>query len=190
MSTTEDRQDTEVIPEEEVSPAIAELGPQPQTDVPDSTPEVRLRTLTERGEDAYVKNRDKFCKVIERSWTTINSMCQEAGTIPENLDSLSDAEETLDRAFVKYKGHVEQYIDFLKGTRTQQSDHDLDTFDDLARLRHTKISAVLRSLQDRQEALKRPKSVRSKSRHSSQSGSSQISDVSSLARRKSKSRSS
>ena len=62
MSTTkEEKQDKEVIPEEEVSPAIAELGPQPQTDVPDSTPEVRLRTLTERGEDAYVKNRDKFC---------------------------------------------------------------------------------------------------------------------------------
>ena len=62
MSTTEERQDTEVVPEEDISPAIAELKPQPQTDVPDSTPEVRLRTLTERGEDAYVKTETNSVK--------------------------------------------------------------------------------------------------------------------------------
>ena len=59
-------------------------------------------------------------------------MCQEAGLTPENLDSLSAAEETLGRTFVKYKGHVELYVNFLRGTRTQQSDLDMDTFNDLA----------------------------------------------------------
>ena len=111
-------------------------------------------------------------------------MCQEAGTTPEYTEALLATADSLDRNYAKYKGHVDDYITFLEGTRTEESSEDLDSFNALAEIREAKVNAVLKSLQDRQGALKRPKSVRSKSRHSSQSGSSQISDVSSLARRK------
>ena len=184
MSTTEERQDTEVIPEEEVSPAIAELGPQPQTDVPDSTPEVRLRTLTERGAEAYIKNKDKFCRYLDKQWSVLEKMCQEAGTTPLQIETLLATEESLGHAYNKYTGHADAYINFLKETRTEESFEDLDVFNSLNRPRVAKVTAVLKSLQDQQDISKRPKSVRSRSRRSSQSGSSNISDVSSLARRK------
>ena len=184
MSTTEERQDAEVVPEEDISPAIAELEPQPQTDVPDSTPEVRLRTLTERGAEAYIKNKDKFCRYLDKQWSVLEKMCQEAGTTPLQIETLLATEESLGLAYNKYTGHADAYISFLKETRTEESFEDLDVFNSLNRPRVAKVTAVLKSLQDQQDISKRPKSVRSKSRHSSQSGSSVLSDVSSLARRK------
>ena len=88
MSTTKEIphvEDTEVIEEEEISPATAEFEPSPQTDVPVSTPEVRIRTLTERGKETYAQKRDKFCRDLNKQWSILEKCLKKQGP-PRNIE--------------------------------------------------------------------------------------------------------
>ena len=76
-------------------------------------------------------------------------MSQEAGTTPEHRETVMAIEETLGHTYIKYKNHVDSYINFPKETRSDG-------------LREAKVSAVLKLLQERCDALTVPKFERFK----------------------------
>ncbi|XP_052069120.1 titin homolog [Mytilus californianus] len=181
-----------VEPQEEVQPQegdVPELLENPfNTTHSDENPETRrVRDLTEKGKGAFTEKRDKFCQEQEALWTDIESQLLEVTTPPNELQQLLTAQDKLVKACNNYRRLTDEFLDFLKRTRTSESQKEIESCNLSLDFRLSKVELVMEKLHEHRLALTKAKSTKtktSKDKKTSHSGSSNVSDMSSLARRK------
>ena len=156
----------------------------------DENPETRrVRDLTEKGKGAYTERRNKFCEELEVLWSDITTQLSEITTPPNELQQVLTAQDNLVKACTNYRRLTNEYLDFLKRTRTLDSQKDIDACNLTLDLRLSKVELAMDSLHEHRLALTKSKSTKtrtsgSKGKKTSRSGSSNVSDMSSLAQRK------
>ncbi|XP_071151786.1 merlin-like [Mytilus edulis] len=154
----------------------------------DENPETRrVRDLTEKGKGAYTEKRNKFCEELEVLWSDITTQLLEITTPPNELQQVLTAQDNLVKACTNYRRLTDEYLDFLKRTRTLDSQKDIDACNLTLDLRLSKVELAMDSLHEHRLALTKAKSTKTKTsrgKKTSHSGSSNVSDMSSLARRK------
>ncbi|XP_052091094.1 uncharacterized protein LOC127727986 [Mytilus californianus] len=178
--------------QEEVQPKegdVPELLENPSnTTHSDENPETRrVRDLTEKGKGAFTEKRDKFCQEQEALWTDIESQLLEVTTPPNELQQLLTAQDKLVKACNNYRRLTDEFLDFLKRTRTSESQKEIEACNLSLGFRLSKVELVMEKLHEHRLALTKAKSTKtktSKGKKTSHSGSSNVSDMSSLARRK------
>ncbi|XP_076071585.1 uncharacterized protein LOC143042967 [Mytilus galloprovincialis] len=186
MDPSHEEQQEEVQPQEGDVPEILENLS--NTSQSDEIPEARrVRDLTEKGQGAFTEKRDKFCQELEALWTDIESKLLEVTTPPNELQQLLTAQDKLVKACNNYRRLTDEYLDFLKRTRTLESQKEIDACKLSLDFRLSKVELVMEKLHEQRLALTKSKSTKtktSKGKKTSRSGSSNVSDMSSLARRK------
>ncbi|CAC5416361.1 unnamed protein product [Mytilus coruscus] len=82
----------------------------------------RKRTLTERGFELYRANVNTHCKKIELVQTEVE-LCLErfSTTKQEDTNTLLELKKTLNLCYCKYSLYSDEYIKFLKNTKTEES---------------------------------------------------------------------
>ncbi|CAC5418392.1 unnamed protein product [Mytilus coruscus] len=82
----------------------------------------RKRTLTERGLDLYRANVNTHSKKIELVQTEVE-LCLErfSTTKQEDTNTLLELKKTLNLCYCKYSLYSDEYIKFLKNTKTEES---------------------------------------------------------------------
>ncbi|XP_071152766.1 uncharacterized protein [Mytilus edulis] len=154
----------------------------------DENPETRrVRDLTEKGKGAYTEKRNKFCEELEVLWSDITTQLLEITTPSNELQQVLTAQDNLVKACTNYRRLTDEYLDFLKRTRTLDSQKDIDACNLTLDLRLSKVELAMDSLHEHRLALTKAKSTKTKTsrgKKTSHSGSSNVSDMSSLARRK------
>ncbi|XP_076113586.1 uncharacterized protein LOC143081749 [Mytilus galloprovincialis] len=186
MDPSHVEQQEEIQPQEGDVPELLE-NPS-NTSQSDETPEARrVRDLTEKGQGAFTEKRDKFCQELEALWADIESQLLEVTTPPNDLQQLLTVQDKLVKACNNYRRLTDEYLDFLKRTRTLESQKEIDACKLSLDLRLSKVELVMEKLHEHRLALTKAKSTKtktSKGKKTSRSGSSNVSDMSSLARRK------
>ncbi|XP_076102049.1 uncharacterized protein LOC143071561 [Mytilus galloprovincialis] len=186
MDPSHVEQQEEIQPQEGDVPELLE-NPS-NTSQSDETPEARrVRDLTEKGQGAFTEKRDKFCQELEALWADIESQLLEVTTPPNDLQQLLTVQDKLVKACNNYRRLTDEYLDFLKRTRTLESQKEIDACKLSLDLRLSKVELVMEKLHEHRLALTKAKSTKTKTsrgKKTSHSGSSNVSDMSSLARRK------
>ena len=186
MDPSHVEQQEEIQPQEGDVPELLE-NPS-STSQSDETPEARrVRDLTEKGQGAFTEKRDKFCQELEALWADIESQLLEVTTPPNDLQQLLTVQDKLVKACNNYRRLTDEYLDFLKRTRTLESQKEIDACKLSLDLRLSKVELVMEKLHEHRLALTKAKSTKTKTsrgKKSSHSGSSHVSDISSLARKK------
>ncbi|XP_076089919.1 uncharacterized protein LOC143061943 [Mytilus galloprovincialis] len=181
--------------QEEVQPPEGDVTEEPIenpsiTTHVDENPETRrVRDLTEKGKGVYTEKRNKFCEELEALWSDITTQLLEITTPPNELQQVLTTQDNLVKACTNYRRLTDEYLDFLKRTRTLDSQKDIDACNLTLDLRLSKVELAMESLHEHRLALTKAKSTKtrtsgSKGKKTSRSGSSNVSDMSSLARRK------
>ncbi|XP_076078783.1 uncharacterized protein LOC143048795 [Mytilus galloprovincialis] len=179
--------------QEEVQPPEGDVTEEPIenpsiTTHVDENPETRrVRDLTEKGKGVYTEKRNKFCEELEALWSDITTQLLEITTPPNELQQVLTSQDNLVKACTNYRRLTDEYLDFLKRTRTLDSQKDIDACNLTLDLRLSKVELAMESLHEHRLALTKAKSTKtktSKGKKTSHSGSSNVSDMSSLARRK------
>ena len=188
MDPSHEEQQEEIQTPEGKVPDLELLQNPSNTIQSDENPEARrVRDLTEKGKGAFTEKRDKFCQEQEALWTDIESQLLEVTTPPNELQQLLTAQDKLVKACNNYRRLTDEYLDFLKRTRTLESQKEIDACKLSLDLRLSKVELVMEKLHEHRLALTKAKSTKtktSKGKKTSRSGSSNVSDMSSLARRK------
>ncbi|XP_076102597.1 uncharacterized protein LOC143071864 [Mytilus galloprovincialis] len=186
MDPSHVEQQEEIQPQEGDVPELLE-NPS-NTSQSDETPEARrVRDLTEKGQGAFTEKRDKFCQELEALWADIESQLLEVTTPPNDLQQLLTVQDKHVKACNNYRRLTDEYLDFLKRTRTLESQKEIDACKLSLDLRLSKVELVMEKLHEHRLALTKAKSTKTKTsrgKKTSHSGSSNVSDMSSLARRK------
>ncbi|XP_068209384.1 uncharacterized protein [Palaemon carinicauda] len=166
----------------------SEFDTKQSDEIPGAQPETRnARSLPQRGQEAYIERRNKFCQQLEDLWSEIQPQLEEVRTPPNDVQLLLEAQEKLLQSYTKHQRLVDEYGAFLKGMKTLESIKDLNACTSLTEVRSTKVNLVITLLHDHFRNLTQAqytKSRSSKSIRTSESGCSRGSDLSSLARRK------
>ncbi|XP_071136823.1 uncharacterized protein [Mytilus edulis] len=144
--------------EEEIQPQegdVLELLENPSnTSQSDETPEARrVRDLTEKGRGAFTEKRDKFCQELEALWADIESQLLEVTTPPNDLQQLLTVQDKLVKACNNYRRLTDEYLDFLKRTRTLESQKEIDACKLSLDLRLSKVELVMEKLHEYRLAL-------------------------------------
>ncbi|XP_076109444.1 uncharacterized protein LOC143078471 [Mytilus galloprovincialis] len=127
MDPSHVEQQEEIQPQEGDVPELLE-NPS-NTSQSDETPEARrVRDLTEKGQGAFTEKRDKFCQELEALWADIESQLLEVTTPPNDLQQLLTVQDKLVKACNNYRRLTDEYLDFLKRTRTLESQKEIDAF--------------------------------------------------------------
>ncbi|XP_071151136.1 uncharacterized protein [Mytilus edulis] len=162
-------------------------NPSKTTNVDENAETRRVRELTEKGQGAFIEKRDKFYHDLEALWSNLDSQLLETAKPPNDLQQLLTAQDKIVQACTKYRRLTDEYLTFLKNTKTLDSLQDIDTCKFSTDIRMSKVELAIETLHEHRLALTQAKSTRtktSKGKKSSHSGSSNVSDMSSLARRK------
>ncbi|XP_071161241.1 uncharacterized protein [Mytilus edulis] len=181
--------------QEEVQPPEGDVTEEPienpsiTTHVDENSETRRVRDLTEKGKGVYTEKRNKFCEELEALWSDITTQLLEITTPPNELQQVLTTQDNLVKACTNYRRLTDEYLDFLKRTRTLDSQKDIDACNLTLDLRLSKVDLAMESLHEHRLALTKAKSTKtrtsgSKGKKTSHSGSSNVSDMSSLARRK------
>ncbi|XP_071175485.1 plectin-like [Mytilus edulis] len=188
MDPSHAEQQEEVQPPEGNVPDLELLQNPSNTTLSDENVETRrVRDLTEKGKGVYTEKRNKFCEELEALWSDITTQLLEITTPPNELQQVF--QDNLVKACTNYRRHADEYLDFLKRTRTLDSQKEIDACNLTLDLRLSKVELAMESLHEHRLALSKAKSTKtktsgSKGKKTSHSGSSNVSDMSSLARRK------
>ncbi|XP_076082666.1 uncharacterized protein LOC143053771 [Mytilus galloprovincialis] len=188
MDPSHAEQQEEVQPPEGNVPDLELLqNPSKTTNVDENAETRRVRELTEKGQGAFIEKRDKFYHDLEALWSNLDSQLLETTKPPNDLQQLLTAQDKIVQACTKYRRLTDEYLTFLKNTKTLDSLQDIDTCKFSTDIRLSKVELAIETLHEHRLALTQAKSTRtktSKGKKSSHSGSSNVSDMSSLARRK------
>ncbi|XP_071123362.1 uncharacterized protein [Mytilus edulis] len=179
--------------QEEVQPPEGDVTEEPEenpsetTNLGESAETRRVRELTKRGQEAFIEKRDKFYNDLEALWSNLESRLLETTKPPNDLQQLLTAQDKIVQACTNYRRLTDEYLQFLKGTKTLDSLQDIDTCKLSTGIRMSKVDLAIEALHEHRLTLTKAKSTKtrtSKGKKSSHSGSSHASDMSSLARRK------
>ncbi|XP_076071647.1 uncharacterized protein LOC143043034 [Mytilus galloprovincialis] len=188
MDPSHEEQQEEIQTPEGKVPDLELLQNPSNTIQSDENPESRrVRDLTEKGQGAFTEKRDKFCQELEALWADIESQLLEVTAPPNDLQRLLTVQDKLVKACNNYRRLTDEYLEFLKRTRTLESQKEIDACKLSLDLRLSKVELVMEKLHEHRLALTNAKSTKtktSKGKKTSRSGSSNVSDMSSLARRK------
>ncbi|XP_076109616.1 uncharacterized protein LOC143078648 [Mytilus galloprovincialis] len=188
MDPSHAEQQEEVQPPEGNVPDLELLQyPSKTTNVDENAETRRVRELTEKGQGAFIEKRDKFYHDLEALWSNLESRLLETTNPTNDLQQLLTAQDKIVQACTNYRRLTDEYLKFLKNTKTLDSLQDIDTCKFSTDIRMSKVELAIETLHEHRLALTQAKSTRtktSKGKKSSHSGSSNVSDMSSLARRK------
>ncbi|XP_052062914.1 uncharacterized protein LOC127702663 [Mytilus californianus] len=187
MDPSQAEQQEEVQPPEGDVPEELIENPSNTTHLDENPETRRVRDLTEKGKGAFTEKRDKFCQELEALWSDVESQLSEVTTPPNKIQQILTAQDNLVKACTNYRRLTDEYLDFLKRTRTLDSQKDIDACNLTLDIRLSKVDHALETLHEHRLDLTKAKSTKtktSKSKKTSHSGSSNVSDMSSLARRK------
>ncbi|XP_071122109.1 uncharacterized protein [Mytilus edulis] len=178
----------EIQPPEGNVPDLELLQNPSNTTLSDENVETRrVRDLTEKGKGVFTEKRDKFCQEIETLWSDVEPQLLEITKPPKELQQLLTVQDKLIKACTNYRRLTDEYLDFLKRTRTLESQKDIDACNLSLDFRLSRVELVMETLHEHRLALTKAKSTKTKTsrgKKSSHSGSSNVSDISSLARKK------
>ncbi|XP_052081320.1 uncharacterized protein LOC127719308 isoform X2 [Mytilus californianus] len=147
----------------------------------------RVRELNEKGQGAFTEKRDKFYHDLEVLWSDLEFHLLETTTPSNDLQQLQTAQDKIVQACTNYRRLTDEYLKFLKNTRTLDSLKDIDTCKLPTYIRMSKVDLAIETLHEHRLTLTKVKSTKtktSKGKKTSHSGSSNVSDMSSLARGK------
>ncbi|XP_071167095.1 uncharacterized protein [Mytilus edulis] len=187
MDLSHKEQQEEVQPPEGDVTEEPEENPSETTNLGESAETRRVRELTERGQGAFIEKRDKFYNDLEALWSNLESRLLETTKAPNDLQQLLTAQDKIVQACTNYRRLTDEYLQFLKSTKTLDSLQDIDTCKLSTDIRMSKVDLAIEALHEHRLTLTKAKSTKtrtSKGKKSSHSGSSHASDMSSLARRK------
>ena len=109
-------------------------------------------------------------------------------TTPINeLQQMLTAEDKILQACTHYRKRTDEYLNFLKKTRTSESLKNIDTCNQSSEIWLSKIDLAMETLREHHLALTKAKFTKTRTsmvKQNSHSGSSNASDMSSLALRK------
>ncbi|XP_052105202.1 uncharacterized protein LOC127738110 [Mytilus californianus] len=181
-----ERQETKLQTEAELKIDAGQTVDNP-SNVEENPETRRVCDLTEKGQGAFTEKRDKFYQELEALWSDIESQLLEVTTLPNELQQLLTAQDKLVKACTNYRRLTDEYLNFLKRTRTLDSLKDKDACNLTLDIRLSKVDMAIETLHEHRIALTKAKSTKtktSKGTKTSHSGSSNVSDMPSLARRK------
>ena len=178
---------SDIMDSEKIQEDLAQKTQEETDTVPESTTEAsRIRTLTERGMEAYTEKKENFWQNIEKLWKCLDSICKTTKTPPEDIQDILSMEEEIVTKYEEYRSLCLTYLDFLKKTRSEESLRDFDSFINLEEIRKCKVETALEILRENRKAAsvatRSVKIKKSKSQRSSR-GSSAVTDVSSLVKK-------
>ncbi|XP_052103849.1 uncharacterized protein LOC127737302 [Mytilus californianus] len=181
-----EQQDEIQNPEGDVSKEQIE-NPSTTTPLDEDAETRRVRELTEKGQGVFTEKRDKFYHDLEALWSDLESQLLETTTPPNDLQQLLTAQDRIVQACTNYRRLTDEYLKFLKNTRTLDSLQDIDTCKLSTDIRMSKVDLAIETLHEHRLTLTKAKSTKtktSKGKKTSHSGSSNVSNMSSLAQRK------
>ncbi|XP_071147619.1 MAP7 domain-containing protein 2-like [Mytilus edulis] len=187
MDPSHAEQQEEVQPPEGNVTEEIEENPSKTTNVDENAETRRVRELTEKGQGAFIEKRDKFYHDLEALWSNLESQLLETAKPPNDLQQLLTAQDKIVQACTKYRRLTDEYLTFLKNTKTLDSLQDIDTCKFSTDIRMSKVELAIETLHEHRLTLTKAKSTKtrtSKGKTTSHSGSSHVSDISSLARKK------
>ncbi|XP_076084371.1 uncharacterized protein LOC143055113, partial [Mytilus galloprovincialis] len=182
----EEQQEEVQTPEGDVTEEPEE-NPSKTTNLDENAETRRVRELTEKGQGAFIEKRDKFYHDLEALWSNLESRLLETTNPPNDLQQLLTAQDKIVQACTNYRRLTDEYLKFLKNTKTLDSLQDVDTCKFSTDIRMSKVDLAIETSHEHRLTLTRAKSTKtrtSKGKTTSHSGSSHASDMSSLARRK------
>ena len=163
-------------------------GAEPVTgSVAESTPDLRIRTLTEKGKEAYLERKEKYVQDLELLWTICEAMVQDTTTPPEEEIKRLELEQSIVQAYTRYGKYRDEYRQYLTAQRTEISNRDLEDFTAISDIRKQLFDAVITKLRSTGQVPKPTRSTKSHksgSKATSRTGSTSTkSSTSSLAKR-------
>ncbi|XP_071139793.1 merlin-like [Mytilus edulis] len=163
MDPSHVEQQEEIQPPEGNVPDLELLQNPSNTTHLDENPETRrVRDLTEKGKGAFTEKRDKFCQELEALWADIESQLLEVTTPPNDLQQLLAVQDKLVKACYNYRRLTDEYLDFLKRTRTLESQKEIDACKLSLDLRLSQVELAMEKLHEHRLALTKAKSTKTK----------------------------
>ena len=149
MDPSHVEQQEEIQPQEGNVPDLELLqNPSNTTHLDENSETRRVRDLTEKGKGAYTEKRNKFCEELEALWSDITTQLLEITTPPNELQQVLTAQDNLVKACTNYRRLTDEYLDFLKRTRTLDSQKDIDACNLTLDLRLSKVELAMESLHE------------------------------------------
>ena len=130
----------------------------------------RVSDLTEKGKGAFTEKYVMFCQELEALWWDIESQSLKITTSPNELQQLQTVKDKLVESYANYRRLTDGYLEFLKGQKRQE---DINACNPTLIIRLSTVELAIAT-----------STKTSNSKRTSHSGSSNVSDMSSLARRK------
>ncbi|XP_078330327.1 uncharacterized protein LOC111129274 [Crassostrea virginica] len=118
------------------------------TTKPSDVPESRQRILTEKGQQMYIENVNKYKKSLVRLSQTLKDHIYEAYTCSKELSVLTTIQQNLQDSLKRYEDICREFCEYLDRQHTEDSQHELNAQTNEFQMLVKKVNTVMNNLQE------------------------------------------
>ena len=108
----------------------------------------RVRSLTERGTELYVSQRQKHVETLQSFWIKCESFIQDISQASMDINTLMTLQERINVSYERYRRQSDIYMEFLRSCRTKDSISDIEALKEIYSRRQNLVDTSIKRIRD------------------------------------------
>lgn len=108
----------------------------------------RVCSLTERGTELYVSQRQKHVETLQSFWIKCESFIQDISQASMDINTLMTLQERINVSYERYRRQSDIYMEFLRYCRTKDSIRDIEALKEIYSRRQNLVDTSIKRIRD------------------------------------------